>query len=213
MPSKVTVKIKTIESQDRGGKDGYIIKGYDSTNQQAFNKFIFETTQKGDLTKIAEVMQTATPGEWYEITVDDSKWKNATYAVKVSAPEGGEPPAKSSGGGGGYSKKSSGGGGGGSSDRMSKEEWAAKDAKKELSMARHKALQVAVAACAADGGKVTKPKMEQIEKMAHRFTSFLLTGDFAGKLDTPAITKEEPKTESDGVDNTPTGGADDDIPF
>lgn len=213
MPTKHTVKIKTIQGQQRGDKDGYMIKGYDATNQEAFNKFIFETTQKGELTKVAEVIQVATPGSWYEFTCDDSKWKNATYVTPCAAPEGGAPPDENQA----QSNRdtSSGGGGGGGKNRMTKEEWAAKDAAKELSMARHKALQTAAVSCAADGGKVTKAKMEQIEKMSHRFTSFLLTGDFEGKPAAPAPKEEAPVDTNtpESVDNTPTGGADDDIPF
>ena len=101
---------------------------------------------------------------------------------------------------------------------MSKAEWAAKDAKKELGVARSVAVKSAVIACSADSAKVTKAKMEQIEKMANRFTSFLLNGDFEGKPEIPCCpptTSTKEPGDDDNVGDAPgnPGPEDDDIPF
>ena len=97
-----------------------------------------------------------------------------------------------------------------------------KDLKKEISIHRQAALKNAVVACSADGGKVTKAKMEQVEKMALRMTAFLDSGDFDGPMlkagEPGPVANKEPGDEQGvpGMDDQPTPppvDQDDDIPF
>jgi hypothetical protein len=208
MPSTIKVKVKAIENSTRGKFNGLEVSGYDATNNKGYKQFTFETTQKGDLTKVAEALQNVGAGDWIEIEQDDTKYKNITKVSKCAEPAGGSP----SGGGG----SNSGGGGAGGNDRMSKAEWAEKDRKKEVSISRQSALKHAVAAMG--DAKLTKATAEAIEKLAHRFEAFLMTGDFNGTVDTPEKTKPvekdpRPTDAREPGDDTPVTPADDDIPF
>jgi hypothetical protein len=112
---------------------------------------------------------------------------------------------------------------------VSKAEWAAKDAKKELGVARSVALKAAVTAVSADGKGFTAGKMKQIVKMIDGFTSYLINGDFEGKPVTEVVVPETPVVQTDNTpadqqpgDDQAAGQAtdggekapiDDDIPF
>lgn len=205
MPSTIKVKIKSIEPSTRGKFNGLEVSGYDATNNKGYKQFTFETTQKGDLTKVAEALQGVGAGDWIEIDQDDTKYKNITSVKKCAEPEGGAPA-----GGSGNS------GGGGGNDRMSKAEWAEKDRKKEVSISRQSALKHAVAAVAGDGKAFTKASATSLEKLALRFEAFLMTGDFDGTIEAPVV-KEDPRPKDDvknpDDDSGPTTPQDDDIPF
>jgi hypothetical protein len=188
--------------------------GYDHTNNRGFKKLFFETKKDGGLTKNAELAQTLQKDDWVEVTMDDSSYKNVQTIRKIAEPAGGAAaaasgPAPSSGGGGG-------------NDRMSKAEWALKDAKKELSMARHKAIEAS--AIIAGGKGISKAVVDSIEKLAPRLTAYILTGDFAGEVVEPTLPKKETPADKEPGDEqgTDTGAAagapgpspeDDDIPF
>jgi len=214
MPSTIQVKVNSITPSTRGNKNGSEIAGYDVTNNKNYKTFVFELKQDGSPTVAGQVVDSMNPGDWFEAVVDDTKWKNIQSLKKIGEPAGAQVPsgggAKSGGTGG--SRKSS--GGGGKSNDMTKEEWAAKDAAKELSIHRQSALKAAVNACAADGGTVTKAKVQQIEKMALRMVAFLSTGDFDGKVPEPVVAPEPtpPMPEPTPRDINPDM-ADDDIPF
>jgi hypothetical protein len=196
------------------------ITGYDHTNRRGFKKLVFETKKGTDtITKNAEVANTLKQDDWVEITMDDSSYKNVQSIKRIGQPADGDVPSQGGGGGGtspGTSQRNH------SSDKMSKAEWAAKDAKKEMGVARSVALKAAVSAVSADGKGFTKVKLEQIKKMIDGFTSFLLNGDFEGKPEVP--TPQVPADKQPGDDQNseppavdapeiPEGPQDDDIPF
>ena len=215
MPSKLHVKVKSVETTTRGQFNGFEIIGYDATNEKAYKNFVFEKTQKGELTKVAEVVQTLGNGDWIELTVDDSKYKNITFCQRSNEPAGFQEPTNtgspSNGGGGGRSS-----GGGAKPGSMSKEEWAAKDQKKATDVAR--SVAVKTAATLFVGEKLVKKTVETLEKLALRMEAFLLTGDFDGDVSTVAAIADTPKAE-EADDSTPPApeagdpGQDDDIPF
>lgn len=214
MPSTINVKINTITPSTRGDKNGNEIAGYDTTNNKTYKTFVFELKQDGSPTVAGQVVNTLSPGDWIECTVDDTKWKNIQNLKKISQPAGAQAPTSGGASSGGGNNRSS--GGGGKADGMSKEEWALKDLKKEISISRQSALKAAVNSCAADGKTVTKAKMEQIEKMSLRMEAFLLTGAFDGDVSTAAAVADTPKpqTETPASTEGPTSGpGDDDIPF
>jgi hypothetical protein len=216
MPTTAQVKVNTVGSTTRGNLNMVELTGYDHTNRRGFKKLFFETKKDGGLTKNAETAQSLKQDDWVEITMDDSSYKNVQSIKKIAQPADGDVPSQ--GGGGtspGTSQRNH------SSDKMSKADWAAKDAKKEMGVARSVALKAAVQAVSADGKGFTKVKLEQIKKMIDGFTSFLLTGDFEGKLPEPVV-NEQPATKQPGDDREPPpvdapeipeGPQDDDIPF
>jgi hypothetical protein len=202
MPSTIKVKVKGIDPSTRGKFNGLEVTGYDATNNKGYKQFTFETTQKGDLTKVAEALQGVGAGDWIEIEQDDTKYKNITSVKKCAEPAGGAPA------GGGNS--------GGGNDRMSKAEWAEKDRKKEISISRQSALKHAVAAVANGDAKLTKASADSIEKLALRFVAFLMTGDFDGVVEAP-VEKNDPRPTQEDTpgpdDSSVAAPADDDIPF
>jgi hypothetical protein len=202
MPTTVKVKVSEVGSTTRGNYNMVVIKGYDATNNKGFKKDFFETTKSGGLTKNAEVAQGLVAGDWVDVTVDDSSYKNVQKITKTSAPAGG--------GGGAPSGSSAGRG------RMSKAEWAAKDAAKDQSIARSVALKSAVDTIVpsiASGKSTVKAGVTAIEKLVDRFEKYLLHGDFD-------YVKPEPASDDDGGDSDDDSGdapappdEDDDIPF
>jgi hypothetical protein len=203
------------------------LTGYDNTNRRGFKKLFFETKKDGGLTKNAETANTLKQDDWVEITMDDTSYKNVQSIKRIQEPAGSDVPSQGdsnpSRGGGGGSSRGSGSGSSSASDKMSKAEWAAKDAKKELGVARSVALKAAVESVSADGKGFTTAKMKQVVKAADSFTSFLLNGDFEGKPELakpepppapPVVTDRAPGDDQPGsptaADDTPI---DDDIPF
>jgi len=223
MPTTVQVKVNTVQhisipkKSDPSVNLNYVeITGYDNTNRKGFKKRFFATKQDNTATVNAEIADTLKQDDWVEVVMDDTSYKNVQTIRKISAPSGADVPSQSQGGSGGGGKR------GGGSNGMTKEEWALKDLKKEISIHRQAALKNAVVACSADSSKVTKAKMEQIEKMALRMTAFLDSGDFDGpmlKAEVPSpVVSKEPGDEQDvpGMNDQPTPptvAEDDDIPF
>jgi hypothetical protein len=218
MPTTAQVKVNTVGTTVRGNSNMIELTGYDHTNRRGFKKCFFETKKDGGRTRNAEVSDSLKQDDWVEITMDDSSYKNVQSIKVISQPAGGDVPSQGGGGGGGSppagdTTRAS------SSNKMSKEEWAAKQLKEALNVARSNALKAAVTAVSGDGKGFTGAKMKMIEKMVPGFTSFLMTGDFEGKLPEPVV-NEQPSTKEPGDDqNTETespadtGPPDDDIPF
>jgi hypothetical protein len=202
------------------------LTGYDATARRGFKKLFFETKKDGGLTKNAETANTLKQDDWVEITMDDTSYKNVQSIRIIAEPAGSNVPSQA--GGAPASNQAAGGSSSasGGSSKMSKAEWAAKQAKEALGIARSVALKVGIEAVSADGKGFTEKKMGQIKKMVTGFTSFLITGDFEGKLpevvvpavsETPADkqpgddqSQDGPPTEPPAADDTPI---DDDIPF
>jgi hypothetical protein len=213
--------VKHTTQYSKGGKQlNYVeITGYDATNSKGFKKRFFATKQDGTATVNAEIADGLNKDDWAEIVVDDTEWQNVQFLKKIAQPEGLTAPDQGGGGGGG-SAQLGGGGGGGTSDKMSKEDWAAKQRKEQISIARSVALKASVTACAADSKSVTKAKMEQIEKMADLFYNFLMGGDFNKKPADNIIHNVPDKIKPpadvpgdvDGEERPPVHD-DDDIPF
>jgi hypothetical protein len=201
------------------------LTGYDATERRGFKKLFFETKKDGGLTKNAETANTLKQDDWVEITMDDTSYKNVQSIRIIAEPAGSNVPSQAGGGGGGGNPSGGSRGGQDTSDKMSKADWAAKDAHHELGVARSVALKSAVAAVSADGKGFTGGKMKQIVKMAGGFTSFLLNGDFEGKPEVekpapppapPVVTDKEPGDDQGqaGVNEAGDGAPiDDDIPF
>jgi hypothetical protein len=201
------------------------ITGFDHTNNRGFKKLVFETTRDGKRTANANFADGIQKDDWVEVTMDDTQYKNIINMKKIGAPEGSNVPDSTQG------QRSSGGGGGGAKkSNMSKEEWALKDAKKELSMARHKAIEAL--AIMSTGKGITKASMDSLEKAANRLTAYILSGDFDAEVVVPVLekpvaqtdntpdagnTREPGDEQSDGAGAEGAGGApnpeDDDIPF
>jgi hypothetical protein len=209
MPTTAQVKVNTVGSTVRGSSNMVELTGYDHTNRRGFKKLFFETKKDGGLTKIAEAAQTLKQDDWVEITMDDSSYKNVQSIRRISQPADGDVPTQ--GGGGSYDKAAT--GGAAKTDKMSKAEWAAKDAKKEMGVARSVALKAAISAVSADGKGFTKVKLEQIKKMIDGFTSYLLTGDFEGKLPEPAAAKPAGNKEPGDDQGAPPAGTGDGVPI
>jgi hypothetical protein len=214
MPSIVNVKVSNVGTIVRGDKNMVEINGYDLTNNKGFKKAFFETKRDGGRTKNAEISDGLTPGDFIEVTMDDTSWKNVQFIKKIAEPAGGASAPDMG------KAPSSGGGGGGGSDRMSKAEWAAKDKAKELSMARHKAVQTAAAFCAIHDKTATAAAVTAMEKLAYRIEAYLLKGDFDADLDAPepevsTVAETPASTEGNQAEGSATSppAADDDIPF
>lgn len=205
--AEIIVSINTAKDGSRGQYEGFEITGKDETNNRGFKQFMFKTTQGGENTKQFALCKDLKRGDRVSFTtVTNAKGYEDIVDAKVLSLG---PAAGGSGGGG---KKSYGGGGGGKGG-MSKAEWAAKDAKKEASIARSVALKCAIDCYTAPGKEITAAKMKQLEDLTGRFQSFLITGDFDGKLpepEAPADTPAEPQTQPG--DPGP-GAGEDDIPF
>jgi hypothetical protein len=195
------------------------ITGYDHTNRRGFKKLVFETKKGTDIiTKNAEVANTLVQDDWVEITMDDTSYKNVQSIKKIAQPAGGDVPSQA----GGAPASGDGGSKAAPAKKMSKEEWAAKDAKIALNEARAAALLSAVELVSSEEKSITKSAIAAVEKLANRFTSFLLNGSFEGKPETPAP-PEQPTTREPGDDqgtgdsppdaDSSPGPEDDDIPF
>jgi hypothetical protein len=208
------VKCNVPGTTTRGGKNMIEITGYDHTNNRGFKKLIFSEKQGGGATVLSGVADTIQKDDWLEMTLDDTQYTNITHMKKISEPAGGNSVPDSTQG-----QSSS---GGGKKSNLTKEEWALKDAKKELSMARHKAIEAS--AIIAGGKGISKAVVESIQKLADRFTAYILTGDFNASVvvpelekpvaqtdNTPAVDNKEPGDEQ-GAGGKPEPG-DDDIPF
>ncbi|MBW2645207.1 MAG: hypothetical protein JRE23_03325 [Deltaproteobacteria bacterium] len=221
MPTSAQVRVNTVRSTVRGDSNMLELTGYDNTNRRGFKKLFFETKKDGGLTKNAETANTLKQDDWVEITMDDTSYKNVQSIKRIQEPAGSDVPSQ----GGGQSSSGGGGGGQSKTDKMSKAEWAAKDAKKELGVARSVALKAAVAAVSGDGKGFTKVKAEQIQKMIDGFTSYLLNGNFDGKPEPEVVVPETPaeapadkqpgddRAAGQATDGGEKAPIDDDIPF
>jgi len=211
MPVTVQVKVNTQGSTTRGNSNMVELTGYDHTNNKGFKKLFFEEKKSGGMTQAAQVAKTLVQDDWCEVTMDDSSYHNVTMIKKIAAPAG--APAESQGAG--SSERANqrsfrgGGGGGGGSDRMSKEEWAAKDLKKDVSVARSVALKAAVEMA---GTGINKTNVSAIQKLAPIFELYLLHGDFSYVAPEP-VAKPEPVAQPDNTPDTDNEPEDDDIPF
>ena len=210
MPSTVQVKVDTVGSTVRGSSNMVEITGKDLTNDRGFKKAFFETTKDGARTKNATIADGLSRDDFIEVTLDDSSYKNVQFIKKIAGPSGASEQASAAADTGNR------GGGGGKSSGMSKEEWALKDAKKELSMARHKAIEAS--AIIAGGKGITKTVVDSIENLAGRLTAYILTGDFNGEVVEPTLKVSKPVDEpvdpgNSGEGSDVPGPEDDDIPF
>jgi hypothetical protein len=201
--------------------------GYDATNRRGFKKVFFETTKDGKRTRNAEVSDGLHQDDWVEVTMDDTSYKNVQSIKVIAEPAGQDAPAQGGGGGGG-GQRSSGGGGGGGSDKMSKAEWAAKQAKEAQNIARSVALKAAVEFANTSTAPSAKA-VSAMEKLSYRMEAFLVKGSFDAEVDAvpepERVVDDHPSTQQatqpagqgDGTPiNEDSQGAppiDDDIPF
>lgn len=212
MPTKVNVKINTVQHTSQLSKAGnelnYVeITGFDATNNKGFKKRFFATKKDGTATKNAETADALNQDDWAEITLDDTSYHNVQTLKKISEPAGMSAPSQA------QTQTSTGGGGrasGGSSDKMTKADWAAKDRAKEQSMARHKGLVVAADVCVANGNF----DPDEIILVARTFADYLSEG--TGQV----VDGEKRETLANGntlvnapQQNDDPGVQDDDIPF
>ena len=217
MPTSAQVKVNTVGSTVRGNSNMVELTGYDATNRRGFKKLFFETKKDGGLTKNAETAQSLKQDDWVEITMDDSSYKNVQSIRIIQEPAGQDVPAQ---GQGSSPAPASSGGGGAKSDRMTKAEWAAKDRKKEVSVARSVAIKAAVVMAGICDKTATKPAVDAMEKLAYRIEAYLMKGAFDAALDvevveavaqvdnTPVASNDSPP-----IDNDTAPTQDDDIPF
>jgi hypothetical protein len=202
MPTKLQVKVNTVTHTEQNGYNYVQVTGLDHTNNKGFKKRFFATKKDGSATKNAETADSLSKDDWVEFTLDDTSYKNVQSLKKIGAPaDAGSVPSQGGNSGGGRSS--------GGSDKMSKADWAAKDANKERSMARHKALVVATDYCIAAGLKKGKDNVAGILDVAARFEEYLnpsskQPGDEKATVTTTASVATE-------VETTPV--QDDDIPF
>jgi hypothetical protein len=185
------------------------ITGYCHDTGKGFKKQFFATTKDGNATKMAEQAYNFKKGDWISLTLDDSSFKNVTEVKATAQPaDFTEDMANSnsnSNSGGGYKKSYSGGGNKGGS-QMSKEEWAAKEARTQASISRSVALQQAVALIAAVGPKKGTDHVELALDMAKEFYLYL-----ADKSETTEPATNKPA--SHAQENVPAPTDDDEIPF
>lgn len=221
MPTIAQVKINTIQHttalSGQGNQLNYVeVTGYDATSRKGFKKRFFATKQDGTATAAAEVADSLNKDDWAEFVMDDSSYKNVTMVKKIAQPAGMEAPSQ----GGGQQQQSGSSSANDGGGRMSKAEWAAKDARLELSIHRQSALKNAVVAMGSAAGKApTKAFVVGLEKLAVRMTAFLQYGDFDADLsaNVPAVPEQTPPANldapetSDAASRNPVG--DDDIPF
>lgn len=199
MPTTYQVRVEHIDTEAKQGSyDAIELTGYSLTDNDVFKKkFFSKKKDKVTATKQAETAYKLNPGDWCEITLDDSSYHNVSSIKQIAPPAGANqapasaPTASSQAPAARRRQAQS------ASDKMSKEEWAAKDRAKEESMARHKALVVAN-----ENSKVgTAPDV--IIAQAKEFELYLLNTS---------------ETTEDVHNNYPAAGAgapqqDDDIPF
>lgn len=213
MPSIVNVKVSNVGTIVRGDKNMVEINGYDLTNNKGFKKAFFETKRDGGRTKNADISDGLSQGDFIEVTMDDTSWANVQFIKKIAEPAGGGSAPD-------MGKAPSSGGGGGGSDKMTKAEWAEKDRKKEVGVARSVAVKAAALMCSGTAAPPSKKLVETMEKLAYRMEAFLMKGDFNAELDAEPLTEPEPKPElppakdsqAEGSQTSPPA-ADDDIPF
>jgi hypothetical protein len=222
MPTNAVVRVNTVRSTVRGNSNMLELTGYDATNRRGFKKVFFETKKDGGLTKNAETANGLKQDDWVNITMDDSSYLNVQSIQRCAEPEGVDVPSQAGG-----APAASGGVSGGTStapkaDKMSKAEWAAKQAREALNIARDGALKAAVRAVSGDGKGFTKPKMEQVIKLSLSFAAFLFTGDFNGVAEITEPVVEVVETPAATTTRQPGDDAevpineintDDDIPF
>jgi hypothetical protein len=227
MPTSMIVKVSGVEhkeevSNNTGNTLHYCyVKGYDHTAGKGCNKRFFSTKKNGDATKNAETADSLNPGDWIEMVLDDSSYQNVQTIKRSTQPadytEGDAPqssPSANPPAGGRASKPATAnrGGGGGGSDKMSKAEWAAKDAKHEASINRSVALKASVDFLQG----MDSVNVPEVLKLAVKFEAYL-----AGPKDKLTLVKASngntiqnptPLTGS-GSDAGDPGVQDDDIPF
>ena len=212
MPT-VQVRVNTINPDAKQGDyDAVEITGFDQTNNRGFKKKFFSTKKGTSIaTKAAEAAYGLNKDDWCEITMDDSSFQNVQSIRKIDPPSGAAAPT--AGGGGG--KPST---GGGSSDKMTKAEWAEKDAKKDAAIARNSALKSAVELMKVVGKVKGKSTVQVVLDVAAQFEEYLNPparepGDedeeTPGRTTSPSGTTLD-TTQTEGPVNSPQ---DDDIPF
>jgi len=205
MSDSVKLVVSKVWSETIKGTEWVYIKGRNTADDSGFQTRTF-AEYKGNATKTAEALYGCKNGDYVELGMKkNGKYLNLDTVTKLDeeAPENTKPQeskGKSSGGSGsGYS------GGGGGSNKMSKAEWAAKDAKKEASIARSVALKEAVNVALAQQVFDT----DEIIDISVAFEGYLLKGR--------RTVGDEPATENvptnTGSDDTPPDHGDDDIPF
>ena len=213
MPSKVNVKVNNVTHTTKTARSGAVLNyvkltGFNATDNKGFSKEFFATKKDGSATKSAETADTLNQDDWVEITMDDTSYKNVQSIRPIQAPaDAGSVPSQAS-----QPVRNTGGGG---SDRMSKAEWAEKDAKKEISINRSSALKQAVVLAASNSKGGTKANVDSIEKLTKRFFDYLMTGDFDGKAEELSKISETPALKTPAVtpDVVDPSNDDDDIPF
>ena len=224
MPTQVEVKVTSKGQVVRGEFNMIEIKGYDHTNNKNFTKAFFETKRDGSLTKNAEIANTLVQNDWITITLDDTSYHNVQSIRKTGEPVGGAAaaaaaPAPAAGGGTRAN----------SSDKMSKAEWAEKDRKKAVSVARSVAVKAAAQMCSGTAAAPSKKLVDTLEKLAYRMEAYLMKGAFDAELDpdepvappAPAVVTPAPQVDAaaSATDGGPVptdqsvAGVDDDIPF
>ena len=206
MPIKVNVKVNSVGTMVRGEKNMIVLKGYDHTNNKGFDKSFFEEKKSGGLTQAAQAAETLQENDWVEVTMDDSSWKNVTMIKKISAPAGGDVNPNQNNPAGQTQAATS----RAKSEKMSKEEWAAKQLKEATYVARAQALTAAVAV---HGEGLTKKNVHGIEKLTKEFCNYLLNGDFHYVKPEPVVAKPEPVAQMDNTPEPSPTPEDDDIPF
>jgi hypothetical protein len=191
------------------------LTGYDHTNNRGFKKLIFAEKQGGGATVMSDVADTIQKDDWVEMTLDDTTYHNVTMIKKISEPAGSNVPDSTQGTGGG-------GGGGAKKSNLTKEEWAEKDRRKRVDVARGVAVKAAAAVVA---GTPLKSAVPAFKKLSKQLEAYALTGDFDAEIpadepccpvvaqpdNTPAVDNKEPGDEQ-GAGGNP-GPEDDDIPF
>jgi hypothetical protein len=210
------VKVSNVGTIVRGDKNMVEINGYDLTNNKGFKKAFFETKRDGGRTKNAEISDGLSQGDFIEVTCDDTSWANVQFIKKIAEPAGGASAPDM-----GTAPAAGGGTRANSSDKMSKAEWAAKDAKKEIGVARSVAIKSAALMCSGTAAAPSKKLVETMEKLAYRIEAYLLNGDFNADLAAVVEPEVSPKVETaspaegnqaEGA-GPASGSQDDDIPF
>ena len=217
MPT-VQVRVNTINPDAKQGDyDAVEITGFDQTNNRGFKKKFFSTKKGTSIaTKAAEAAYGLNKDDWCEITMDDSTYQNVQSIRKIDPPSGAAAPPAGSGGG---SRPTSSAGASGS-DKMTKAEWAEKDAKKDAAIARNSALKSAVELMKVVGKIKGKDTVKLVLDVAGRFEEYLNPpsrepGDeepeTPGRTTSPSGTTLD-TTQTEGPVNPPVE-EDDDIPF
>jgi hypothetical protein len=203
MSEQVKVVVSKVWHQDDAkGTEWVYISGRNTADNSGYQTRTF-AQYKGKATKTAEALDALNAGDYVLLNLkQNGKFLNLQSVVVLTE----TPPADTSGGsasGGGSSAPATSGGGYQKKGSMSKAEWAAKDAKKEASIARSVALKEAVNLGIAQ--QMYDP--DEIIVLARHLADFLIN-------DAGRVVDGEPvvQTGNNQVDD-PGVTEDDDIPF